>query len=83
MAETLRTEIIKASAALAHKNDEFGKEQGITLQDYIIEYTEQFDEGSYLTYLRAWLGYMIEQGNADAVEIMKNLIKYKLGCNMS
>ena len=77
--ELLKNEITSKSAELAHEideSDDIGLET--TLSDYVKEYTEQLEDGSYLTHLRMWLGYMIEQGNKKAVDIMKNLIKYRL-----
>jgi len=77
--ELLKIEITSKSAELAREIDaidDIGLET--TLSDYAKEYTEQLEDGSYLTHLRMWLGYMIEQGNKKAVDIMKNLIKYRL-----
>jgi len=69
----LRDKIISQSAILAHQT-----EPNISLSEYIAEYSEQFAENSYNNYLRIWLAYMIEKGCKQAIEIMKDLIRYNL-----
>lgn len=70
---TLKNEIIRKAAELAHKNDPY-----LTEQECIGEYQEQFEDGSYELWLRGWLGLMIEEGSREAVKIMKDLIRYRL-----
>ncbi|WP_242831827.1 hypothetical protein [Desulfitobacterium hafniense] len=69
----LKSEIIRRAAELAHKNDPY-----LTTRECIEEYYEQFEDGSYELWLRGWLGLMIEDGHKEAVEIMKDLIRYRL-----
>lgn len=71
--EQLRNAIITKSAELASNTDD-----AITMQECVKEYTDQFDEGSYCEYLRSWIGYMIEQGNKEAIDILKDIIRYRL-----
>lgn len=72
--EFLKKAIINQSAKLAVETDECV----LTLEECIEEYSEQLADGSYLLWLRAWIGYMIEEGNKKAIEIMKDLINYRL-----
>lgn len=69
----LKDKIISNAAELAHKDDPY-----LTKQECISEYYEQFEDGSYELWLRGWLGLMIENGSKEAVEIMKDLIRYRL-----
>ena len=69
----LKTEIIRKAAELAHKNDPY-----LTKQECMEEYHEQFEDGSYELWLRGWLGLMIENGHKEAIDIMKDLIRYRL-----
>lgn len=71
--KTLKNEIVRKAAELAHKNDPY-----TAIEDCLEEYSEQFEDGSYELWLRGWLGLMIEDGSKEAVEIMKNLIRYRL-----
>lgn len=73
----LKIAIINRSAGLAHKTDECSI---TTLEEYIHEYTQQFEDAceSYNTWLRLWLSYMVEKGSKEAIEIMKDLIRYRL-----
>lgn len=71
--ELLKKSIADNSAKLALINNEM---TGLTLSDCIKEYIEQLEEGSYMTFLRSWLGCMIEQKCSEAVSIMKDIIKY-------
>lgn len=72
--EQVRNAIITKSAELACKVDKLNT----PMHEFVTEYTEQFDEDSYCNYLRVWLGYMIEQGCKEAIDIMKNLIRYRM-----
>jgi hypothetical protein len=72
--ESLKKSIITKSAELAHDVDEME----LPLSDCVNEYTEQLEDGSYLTFLRMWIGYMIEQGSKKAADIMKDIIRYRL-----
>jgi hypothetical protein len=47
-------------------------------QDYLNEFSEQIREGSHNTYLRSWIGYMVEQHNASAIDILKMIIRNNL-----
>lgn len=49
-----------------------------TFDDLFIEYLDQLACGDYMTYLRAWLGTEIAEGNKEANKAMKNIIKYRL-----
>ncbi|WP_242831340.1 hypothetical protein [Desulfitobacterium dehalogenans] len=71
--KTLRNEIIRKAAELAHKNDPY-----LTKHECASEYYDQFEDGSYELWLRGWLGLMIEDGSKEAIEIMKDLIRYRL-----
>ncbi len=75
--ELLRNEVIAKSVELALEYSE-SEDLEVDRKLYIDEYVDQFKDGSYLLYLRSWLGYMIECGNKQAVDIMKDLIRYKL-----
>lgn len=72
-AEVYKNEVIVKSAELACETAD-----DLELDVCIKEYTEQFEDGSYMTCLRTWLGYMVEKGNKKAIEAMKNLIRYRL-----
>jgi hypothetical protein len=50
-----------------------------TFDDCFSEYLDQLVCGDYMTYLRAWLGSQIEEGNKNAIMAMKNIIRYRLG----
>lgn len=72
--EILKNSIIKRCANLA-----FAQEwNAATLEECITEYTEQFEEHSENRWLRKWLGWMIEDKNTEAIEIMKDLIRYNI-----
>ena len=74
----MRTEIINRIANFALKNT---SDENLTKADCIQEFTEQFEENSYMNQffsVRAYLGIMIEEGNKEAISIMKALINYRL-----
>lgn len=71
----LKLSIIRRAAELSYKTAEGGI---ATLEEYQQEYTEQFEEGSYNQYLRVFLGCMVEQGNKEAISVMKDIIRYNL-----
>ena len=48
------------------------------MREYTQEFSEQFEDGSYMECLRLSLGWMIEDGHKEAIEIMKDLIRYRL-----
>jgi len=68
----LVTEIAVRCAKLAVTVDESGD---VTFGEYVNEYVEQLEDGTYLTYLKSWIGWMIESGSKEAVEIMKRIIR--------
>ena len=72
--EFYKKQLIEKSSMLAHETVECDT----PVADFEKEYTEQIEEGTYLTYLRCWIGYMIEQGSKKAVDAMKDLIQYRL-----
>jgi len=77
--DMMRTEIINRMADFAVKNS--SNYWSMTRAEGIQEYTEQFEENSYMNQffsIRAYLGIMIEEGNKEAISIMKALIKYRL-----
>ena len=45
--------------------------------DYYREYMDQLRTGDYQC-LRQWIGYMVEDGDQEAAEIMKLLIRARL-----
>jgi hypothetical protein len=49
-----------------------------TFDDCFSEYLDQLVCGDYMTYLRAWLGTEIAEGNKEAIKAMKDIIKYRL-----
>ena len=76
--DMMRTEIINRIADFALKNT---SNENLTKADCIQEFTEQFEENSYMNQffsVRAYLGIMIEEGNKEAISIMKALINYRL-----
>lgn len=76
MKRTAFTEIAARCAKLAVTTE--SNETGLMYEDYLNEYLEQFESGEYLIYLKIWIGYMVEEGNKEAIEIMKLLIKSNL-----
>lgn len=67
-------EIIERASKLFAAKDEL---QLATVTDYRNEFVSQF-ESNEEHYLRSGLGYYIEQGEREASEIMKMLIRYNL-----
>ena len=51
---------------------------GLQFDECVKEYQEQFNDGTYMIWLRSWIGSMIEQGSIKAIAIMKDLISYGL-----
>jgi hypothetical protein len=68
-------EIAERSARLALDVDDIGI---TSYGEYLQEFTEQLLTNVHNSYLRLWIGYMIEQGNKEAIEIMKLIIKFNL-----
>jgi len=71
----LVAEIAVRCAKLAVAVDESGD---VTFGEYVNEYVEQLEDGTYLTYLKSWIGWMIESGSKEAVEIMKRVIRCEM-----
>lgn len=53
----------------------------ITFRECVGEYYNQLATGEYLEgwNLKSWLGCMVADGNKEAIEIMKDLIRWRLG----
>lgn len=71
--DLLKNSVITKCAELAVDNS-----NGVTFDECVKEYQEQFEDGSFTIWLRTWIGSMIEQGSEKAVSIMKDLISYGL-----
>lgn len=54
-----------------------GIELDMTFEEYYQEYMDQLRNNDYQC-LRMWIGWQIEEGSREAVEIMKMLIRSEL-----
>ena len=71
-------ELIAARAArLAVCTTDDGIELDMTFEEYYQEYMDQLRNNDYQC-LRMWIGWQIEEGSREAVEIMKMLIRSEL-----
>lgn len=70
-------EISHKCALLAMESD---YELGVDVREhygiYYDEYISQLKVNEHNSYLRIFVGYMIEQGNKNAISIMKSIIRY-------
>lgn len=77
MTRTQVEEIATRAACLAVASTESEIGTDLTEEEYYQEYVDQLLTGDYQS-LRYWIGWRIEEGNKEAVEIMKMIIRAEL-----
>jgi len=55
---------------------QFDQDTGFEI--YKNEYLDQLTEKSHQYWLRQWIGNLVEEGNKEAIEIMKLIIRFNL-----
>lgn len=73
----LINEIAIKSTILATENEDADISED-EIEIFMNEYRNQLESFEHNQYLRSYIGYEIEKGNKDAIEIMKLIIKYNL-----